>query len=156
MGLHFGTALASAGIDLRYKTYSYRWHYYYAAQMHHKTVIVDGDTVASGSYNFSPNAEFSTFENIVFYESYRNPEVVEAFVDNFESIWDTGAGLYEPLLAEIRSSDDGWFPIIFDSMALSWDQVSQLKEAIRTHCADIDSDSFKQEPWKHANCQRTD
>jgi phosphatidylserine/phosphatidylglycerophosphate/cardiolipin synthase-like enzyme len=154
LGLHFGYALHSAGIDLRYKVYSYRWHYYYAAQMHHKTIIVDAKKVATGSYNFSTNAEFGTFENVVFYEDYRYPDLVQAYVDNFDSIWNTGEGLYDDLIDEIEHSESGWFPIIFDSMALDWNATQLLKETIRENCPDIDSDAFRSEPWEHHSCER--
>ena len=153
-GLHFGYALHSAGIDLKYKVYSYRWHYYYAAQMHHKTIIVDQKKVATGSYNFSNNAEFDTFENVILYEDYRSPGLVLDYVDNFESIWRTGEGLYQDLIQEIEHSESGWFPIIFDSMALSWDETQALKESIRENCPDIDTDEFRAEPWEHYYCER--
>ena len=65
--------------------------------MHHKYVIVDDARVLTGSYNFSSNAEVDSFENTVVFEAERYPELVDAFVDNFETLWVTGQaeGLYE-------------------------------------------------------------
>ncbi len=151
-GLHFGWLLAETGIDLRYKYYSYRWHYSYAVQMHHKYLVVDGTTVASGSYNMSNNAELDTVENMVFYEASAYPQLVADFVDNFESIWDTGTGSeLDSLMAQITSGDD--FPIVFPSMALEHDQVSALKQAIYENCPDINSDEYKSSPQSHQTCE---
>jgi phosphatidylserine/phosphatidylglycerophosphate/cardiolipin synthase-like enzyme len=152
-GLHFGWTLAEAGVDLRYKYYAYRWHYSYAPQMHHKYVIVDGETVASGSYNFSNNAERDTLENLVIYEAARYPDLVDDFEANFESIWQTGAdGLYEDLMAQVVSGDS--FPIVFDSMALPHDDVTALKSAIRESCPDITSDEYSSHPQSHQTCEK--
>jgi phosphatidylserine/phosphatidylglycerophosphate/cardiolipin synthase-like enzyme len=153
-GLHFGYALHQAGLDLKYKIYGYRWHVYYAAQMHHKTLIIDDRRVATGSYNYSTNAEFDTFENVLFFESYRYPDLVQSYIDNFNNIWNTGEGLYEGLMDEIKYSETGWFSIIFDSMALNWTDAQRLKDTIRENCPDIDSDDFRDEPWSHYSCER--
>ena len=122
-GVHFGLNLHEAGIPVRYKYYAYRWHYSYAVQQHHKYIIVDDERVASGSYNFSNNAEHDSFENIIFFEGGAYSAVVEDFVSNFETIWNTGrTGLYESLLAQITETEDD-FPLVFDSMALSWPET---------------------------------
>jgi len=156
IGAHFGYALHTAGIPLRYKYYAYRWDYRYAVQMHHKYLIIDGSTVASGSYNISPNAEYGTIENLVVYSAARYPELVASFSDNFDLIWETGRaeGLYEDLIHEIVDGTDETFPIVFSSMALSWDEVSALKTAIADHCPDIDSWQFRGSPSSHQECTR--
>jgi phosphatidylserine/phosphatidylglycerophosphate/cardiolipin synthase-like enzyme len=153
-GVHFGYELYQAGILLRYKYYSYRWHYSYAIQMHHKYVIVDGDTVATGSYNFSNNAEHQTLENLVFFEASRYPVLVSSFADNFSTLWNTGGtGVYADLLDEVRG-DSATFPIVFEPMALDWQQVTELKDAIRSECPDINSHSFRTRPQNHMVCSR--
>jgi len=153
-GAHFGNALYEAGIPLRYKYYSYRWHYSYAVQMHNKYVIVDGQRVATGSYNFSTNAEHQTLENLVFYEASRYPELVSGFVGNFSTLWNTGGGgVFADLLDEVRG-DAAPFPIVFEPMALDWQQVKELKDAIRSECADINSHSFRTRPQNHMVCTR--
>lgn len=151
-GLHFGWAVAEAGIDLRYKYYSYRWHYSYAVQMHHKYVIVDGERVATGSYNFSNNAEHDTMENIIFFDGAAYPDLVGSFVANFSAIWGTGtASEYDTLMAQVTSGED--FPIVFDSMALTHDQVTELKAAIKANCPDINSDEYRSSPQSHMTCE---
>jgi phosphatidylserine/phosphatidylglycerophosphate/cardiolipin synthase-like enzyme len=121
--------------------------------MHHKTLIVDGHTVATGSYNYSANAEFKTFENVVIYT---DEALVAAYEDNFEAIWETGRGneLYDVLWREIESGTDSSFPIVFASMALDWNEVTDLKSLIRDNCDDIDSDEFREEPASHQWCER--
>ncbi|MCO4768562.1 MAG: hypothetical protein KDA24_00925 [Deltaproteobacteria bacterium] len=154
MGVHFGYDLAEANIPLRYKHYSYRWHYSYAVQMHHKYVIVDGTRVASGSYNFSNNAEHDTMENVVVYEAVDYPALVAGFVENFETIWVTGLdGRYDALLDEV-SNGTGEIPLVYDSMALTHQQVKALKDAIAAACADIDTEDFRRFPRRHTTCAR--
>jgi len=79
---------------------------------------------------------------------------VDSFVDNFEMIWNTGgAALYDQLLADIRG-DSASFPIVFASMALDWQQVTELKDAIRSECPEINSHSFRTRPQDHMECDR--
>jgi phosphatidylserine/phosphatidylglycerophosphate/cardiolipin synthase-like enzyme len=154
-GFYFSYPIHAAGIPLKFKTYCYRWHYTYAVQMHHKYLVFDGQTVASGSYNLSDNAEHNTIENMVIYRAERFPALVAAFEDNFERIWVTGEaeGLYQATLDEVEHGGDS-FPIVFDSMALTWQQVTTLKEAIRANCPEINSDAFRNEPQVHTTCSR--
>ena len=143
-GLHLGYALHEAGVPLRYKSYSYRWHYSTAVQMHHKYIVVDGDRVASGSYNISPNAEFDTFENLVFYDRDLFPGVVDGFVGNFESLWTTGAGALPGVLADVQDGS-GDVPLAWESMALTWQELTDLKQAVRTACPPVDESEYRED-----------
>jgi len=53
-------------------------------QMHHKVIIIDGDTVSFGSYNFSNSAERRNDENVIIAH---DPELAGAFVAEFDSIY---------------------------------------------------------------------
>jgi len=154
-GFYFSYPFYAAGIDLRFKYYCYRWHYTYAAQMHHKYLLFDGRIVASGSYNLSDNAEHNTMENMVIYNAHTLPDLVQAFEANFEELWVTGEaeGHYDVLVDEITGTSPT-FPIVFDSMALTWPEVTALKELIRDNCPDIDSDDFRTHPEDHTYCER--
>ena len=154
-GFYFGYALALEGIDVRYKTYSYRWHYSYAVQMHHKYILVDDELVVTGSYNLSTNAEQGTFENTILFTADRYPDLVQAFSENFAAIWNTGrdGSLYEDLMESITEGE-GDFPIVFESMALSWEEVTELKQAISENCPDIHTDDYKKHPERHHVCER--
>ncbi len=146
---HYSFDLDRAGIPLRFKFYAYRWHYSYADQMHHKYMIIDGERVISGSYNYSDNAEHNTLENVVFYDA---DEVVAQFEENFTNIWDTGAGLYDDLMQEVEESDR--IPLVFDSMALTWTEVNDLKSAIYENCDQVNSPAFRQAPERNQTCFR--
>jgi phosphatidylserine/phosphatidylglycerophosphate/cardiolipin synthase-like enzyme len=52
--------------------------------MHHKVIIIDGQVVITGSYNFSKSAKTRNDENtlILF-----NSDVGEMFLDEFERVW---------------------------------------------------------------------
>ena len=152
VGYYFGKELGDAGLNVRYKYYAFRWNYSYALQMHHKYIIVDGNQVASGSYNFSDNAEHNTLENVVLYSASRYPELVAEFIENFDSIWDTGDEKLDELITAVETEDT--FPIVFDPMALSWEEVTELKNAIRSNCPDIYSTEFRRNPTDHLSCSR--
>lgn len=154
-GFYYSYPLYAAGIDLRFKFYCYRWHYTYAAQMHHKYLIFDGRIVASGSYNLSDNAEHNTMENMVIYDAHTLPDLVQAFESNFETIWVTGEaeGYHAALVNEITGTAPT-FPIVFDAMALTWPEVAALKELISDNCPDINSDDFRAHPESHTYCAR--
>jgi len=51
--------------------------------MHHKVIVVDDDTVITGSYNFSKSAEKSNDENVLIVHS---PGIAKKFVDEFERL----------------------------------------------------------------------
>ncbi len=154
-GYYFSYLVHQAGIPLKFKYYAYRWDYTYAKQMHHKYFIIDGETLASGSYNLSDNAEHNTIENMVIYHRATFPELVDAFIGNFETLWVTGdsEGLYEDLVDLILNTTAP-IPIVFDSMALNWDEVTYLKEIIRDNCPDINTDPFRNDPASHQICYR--
>jgi phosphatidylserine/phosphatidylglycerophosphate/cardiolipin synthase-like enzyme len=134
-GFRFGYQVALAGIDVRYKYYHFRWDVRNAYQMHHKYLIVDGETLATGSYNFSDNAEHNTIENMVIYRAAAFPELVAAFEANFDDMWVTGEaeGLYDVLLEDVENGT-GDVPLHFPAMALDWNEVTVLKDAIRDAC----------------------
>ena len=154
-GFYFSYPVQEAGIPLRFKYSCYRWDYHYAEQMHHKYMIFDGKRVASGSYNLSDNAEHNTMENVVLYDAGPYADLVGQYEDNFGSIWDTAVqdGDYEALVDLITNTDED-IPLVFDSMALTWQQVTDLKSLIREHCPAVDSDEYRDDPNGHRVCPR--
>ena len=151
-GFIYAYQLHEQDIPVRFKNYSYRWHYSYALQMHHKYMIFDRHTVATGSYNFSNNAEQNTMENVIVYRSPFYPDVVEGFVDNFETIWETGRdeGRFEALIEEIDTSDE--IDLIFEPAALSWEEVTEVRQRIRDRCPEVNSEPFRTRPEDHRSC----
>ena len=153
-GFRYGYRLAQSGLQVRYKYYSYRWHYSYAKQMHHKLMIIDGDELWTGSYNLSDNAEHNTFENMIMLKGAEFTSLVAEYEANFDQLWNTSRddSTLDNLLGEVRSSHS--IPLVFAPMALDWDQVTTLKAEIRAHCADINTEPYRTEPENHYYCPR--
>lgn len=153
-GFRFGYQAGEAGIDVRYKWYSYRWHYTYAAQMHHKYMVIDGDELWTGSYNLSDNAEHNTFENMLVFTGDAYAGLIGQYEANFARMWETGRaeGLLDELRDEVATADI--IPLVFDSMALEHEEVRLLKNLIRDNCPDADTDEFRQNPEDHLICER--
>jgi len=141
-------------IPLRFKYYSYRWDYHYAVQMHHKYIIIDGDELHTGSYNFSDNAEHHTFDDTLTFEGAEFANLVGAYEANFARIWDQGGadGLYDQRMAELPTVNP--VPIVFPPMALTWSEVTDLKRAIRDACPDVNSDDYRTNPQNHWVCYK--
>ncbi len=152
-GFYFSYAMKEAGIPLQFKYYSYRWHYTYAAQMHHKYLIIDGKTLAMGSYNLSDNAEHNTMENVTILDGSGYQNIINSYIDNFNSMWKTGEGLYEPLMDKIENGT-GSVPIVFDSMSLSWDEVNTLKSTINRVCSNVNDANHRRYPERNFTCTR--
>lgn len=152
-GFLFGHQLGTEGIDVRYKYYAYRWDYTYAPQMHHKYMVIDAKTLYTGSYNLSDNAEHDTFENMVELSGRSNASVVKAFEANFEKIWNTGRDEDKLATLTARIADGGEIPIVFDSMALTGSEISQLKTSIKKTCPAVDSTAYRQAAASHKTCR---
>jgi phosphatidylserine/phosphatidylglycerophosphate/cardiolipin synthase-like enzyme len=152
---YYGYLLDQAGIALRYKYYAYRWDYSYADQMHHKFFVVDGERIATGSYNLSDNAEHNTLENMVFLDDAAAPGIAARYEAEFERLWSLGqqADLYRKYMDDVDNGS-GPLPIVFEPMALEWAQIADLKRAVVTACPDVNSEPFRTEPEKHQSCSR--
>ena len=72
-------ALTGAGLDVRKDGNS--------RTMHHKVIIVDGQTVVMGSYNFSKNAEEQNDENILIIH---NADIAAAYMAEWQKVWALG------------------------------------------------------------------
>lgn len=55
---------------------------------HDKTIIVDGHTVETGSFNFAPSAETMNSENVVVIRGM--PDVARQYLAHWQSRWDLG------------------------------------------------------------------
>ncbi len=58
--------------------------------LHHKVIIIDDDTVITGSFNFSRSAAESNDENIVII---RNADIAALYLDEWRRIWDSAEEL---------------------------------------------------------------
>lgn len=151
-GFLYGYAVGKAGAKVRYKYYAYRWDASYAKQMHNKFMVVDGDTLFSGSYNLSDNAEHETFENILVFRGAEHAALVSSFEQKFESLWETGRTEKSNVEQTIRTASD--VPLVFDSLALTHAEVASLKRLIAKNCPAADSPTFRQNAAAHQTCPR--
>ncbi len=154
-GFHFGLDLADAGIDVRYKWYSYRWHHATAVQLHHKVLIIDRETLITGSYNLSPNAEYNTIENMTVLRGARFAPLVASYVKNLDELWTLGEaeGAFESLIAEIVGGS-GPVPLVFKPMSLNWEQVTSYRGAVIAACPAVNDAEFRSHPERHFTCER--
>lgn len=148
----FSKALVDAGMDVRFKSYAYRWDHSYAPQMHSKYMVVDGKEILTGSYNHSMNAEQSTFENGLRVWGPAYADLVSQFAANFTAMWDQGRGLLAPL--RTRISTDSLIPLVYEPMALTYDEFGDLRTLIRANCTVVDSDEFRSNAAAHRTCER--
>ncbi len=150
----FSKTLVDAGIPVRFKTYSYRWNASYAIQMHSKYMVIDGNEVFSGSYNFSMNAEHATFENVVHTTGAAFKPLADAFEANFNQLWETNraGGKLDALRTTISTAQT--IPLTFEPISLTWQEVDRLRVLIRQHCTQVDSTDFRNNPGAHKTCPR--
>jgi phosphatidylserine/phosphatidylglycerophosphate/cardiolipin synthase-like enzyme len=148
----FSKALVDAGIDVRFKSYAYRWHYSYAAQMHSKYMVVDGKELFSGSFNHSMNSEQATFENCLHLTGAAQAPLISQFETNFGKIWDQDRAKLATLRTTISTATT--IPLVFDSMALTYQEFGDLRTLIRTNCTVVDSDEYRNNSQAHRTCPR--
>jgi phosphatidylserine/phosphatidylglycerophosphate/cardiolipin synthase-like enzyme len=151
----YSKMLYDAGVPLRFKSFAYRWDHSYAEQMHHKYIIIDGDELWTGSYNWSMNSEQGTFENVVKLTGGANKALIDKFETNFEKMWETGRaedGLGD-LRDQISSAQSGQtIPLVFRPLALTWKEFNDLRNLIRQRCPAADSQEFRSNPAAHKSC----
>ena len=63
------------------------YHHSKGKLMHHKSVVVNGQILASGSYNWSVTAAKKNYENFQIFSGTREQKVVQDFLAEFEAIW---------------------------------------------------------------------
>lgn len=150
----FSKEVADAGIDLRFKTYSYRWDATFAIQQHSKYMVVDGNELISGSYNLSMNSEHGTFENALHVTGAQYKPLIAQFEANFGQIFESGRA--DDKLAALRNtvSTAQTIPLAFDTMALTWAEYDSLRTLIRKNCTAADSTDFRNNPPAHKTCAR--
>jgi len=58
--------------------------------LHHKTIIIDDDTVVTGSFNFSGNASQSNDENLMII---KNKDIAALYIEEWQRMWDNAEDL---------------------------------------------------------------
>jgi phosphatidylserine/phosphatidylglycerophosphate/cardiolipin synthase-like enzyme len=62
------------------------------SKMHHKFVILDGETVLTGSYNWTIESEEHNYEAMLII---RDPPIVRSFLQEFEDLWAASTAVEE-------------------------------------------------------------
>jgi phosphatidylserine/phosphatidylglycerophosphate/cardiolipin synthase-like enzyme len=138
-----GTILAlkedveARGGSIYYKCNTYRWHYKFAKQMHHKYIVIDGNELYTGSLNFSDNAETNTFENMLFFKGSEHAAMIDGFADNLAKIRSYGRendlAALEALKDQIANSDV--VPLVWSTaMSIDLATFNELRDLIRQEC----------------------
>ncbi len=78
----------SSDLRVRIKTFGLDPTAYLSNQMHSKYLIVDYARVLAGSFNYSVSSEYQHLENMVSFTAEDYPKAVNAFVQNFETIFE--------------------------------------------------------------------
>lgn len=132
-GLYYSRKAMKAGVNVYIKYYSFIWNFIISPQMHHKYMIVDDETLYTGSYNWSANAEFNSFENIMVIKEY---SVISDFKDNFYKMMKYGEGEFEALKEKLKNVNDK-FPIQFDPITLNMKKVDELYKIACSKCPEV-------------------
>jgi phosphatidylserine/phosphatidylglycerophosphate/cardiolipin synthase-like enzyme len=90
----------SENVDVRLKFFHMNTKAYLDKQMHSKYMIIDNETIMTGSFNWSYSAEFKHVENIMEIDGYEYPEILLSFNSDFDELWDLERGLYKGLVAD--------------------------------------------------------
>jgi phosphatidylserine/phosphatidylglycerophosphate/cardiolipin synthase-like enzyme len=141
-GFHFGRLAKKEGIEVRLKNYGMRWVFFKAKQMHHKYMIIDGEDVYTGSYNWSYNAEFNTLENVTLLTG---DEAAKKYQENFETMWNYGGeDAYEKLMNKMQSAESGSrIDVFFSPMSLTFKQVSEMRSLFCAKCSSFCSNFYR-------------
>ncbi len=120
-------------LELRVKFYSLRVSDYMLYQMHNKFLIVDHQTVASGSFNWSKSGETNHIENLLEMRGATAREVLPDFEREFALIWDFGRGTLPGYLQFLeKTKNAGQTPRCgFKPISLTVDEVESLLKANR-------------------------
>ncbi|HZO12304.1 MAG TPA: phospholipase D-like domain-containing protein [Polyangiaceae bacterium] len=125
------------GGSIYYKCNTYRWHYKFAKQMHHKYMVIDGEVLYTGSLNFSDNAETNTFENMFLFKGSEHAAMIKAYQDNLANVREYGRednlAALEDLKDQIANSDV--VPLVFPvAMSIDLPTFNEVRDLIRTEC----------------------
>jgi len=101
------------------------------------------------------NSEQATFENALHVTGAAYAPLIARYEENFATMFDTGRVTHQldQLQQEVKTATT--IPLVFDSMALTWSELDQLRRLIRENCADADSQAFRDNPLAHKTCTRS-
>lgn len=116
--------LNNKNIELRIKFYNLNVGAYITYQMHNKFMIVDGQTILTGSFNWSDSSENKHIENVIELSGKAAQSVLPNYAQEFATLWDLGRDEYAPLLKALQAGQHPACAI--PQMALSQAEIRQL------------------------------
>jgi phosphatidylserine/phosphatidylglycerophosphate/cardiolipin synthase-like enzyme len=124
--------LEKPGIELRVKFYNLKPGEFLTHQMHNKFLVVDGESVMTGSFNWSESAEKNHIENLVEFNGRLGKEMAEAYTTEFESIWEMGRDKLSNLKARLAGMKRaGQIPKCAFSPTTM--ELPEIRSLLRTH-----------------------
>jgi phosphatidylserine/phosphatidylglycerophosphate/cardiolipin synthase-like enzyme len=136
--LSYGYLAETKGIEVRYKLYAYELERP-GPLMHQKYIVVDNETLLTGSYNLSYSSEHTTFEDVVMLKGTRHRSLIRDYVTKFYDLWHLGAEerQFDATMQAIQGND---VPLVFNEetnlkpMTLTRSQINAVRSAIWTGC----------------------
>ncbi|KYG64915.1 hypothetical protein AZI86_12000 [Bdellovibrio bacteriovorus] len=116
--------LVHKNIQVRIKFYNLDINDFLKFQMHNKFMIVDGETLIAGSFNWSQSSEFNHIENIVILTGAKAQEVIPAYHQRFSGIWEMGRDQYASVLADLEKNQP--HQCALPPMVLTSDEIKEL------------------------------
>ena len=114
--------------------------------MHHKVIIIDDDTVITGSFNFSKSAAQDNDENIVII---RDRVIAGLYLDEWRRIWDSAQEVSERQPVKSAATKGDSLDIAAGAAATSWAGV-QFHRALPSPAEPPCNTSARNPTWERA------
>ena len=118
----------SKNVDVRLKYFNIRKAAYLGQQMHSKYIIVDGEHLLTGSFNWSYSAEYNHIENLVYVDGQVHPQILKDYRSDFQHLWRMNRENYDSFIDEVESAVSNRSKINcgFKPMALSYSEIDHM------------------------------
>lgn len=115
-------------VDVRIKFFNLNTEAYLSKQMHSKYILVDGQKLLTGSFNWSYSAEYNHIENLIRLEGSMYQEVLNQFSADFATLWSAERDRYTSLLNQIETavSHSHDMNCDFEPMTLEFHEIDYL------------------------------
>jgi phosphatidylserine/phosphatidylglycerophosphate/cardiolipin synthase-like enzyme len=118
-------------VAVRVKFFSLNTRVTLAKQMHAKYLVVDGQRVASGSFNWSTSAEYGHIENVVSLDGAYFKDVIRQFAQNHDYAYHQGRDNYSAYISRIETAIKTGVKTdcSFAPMALTFQEIDYLLDS---------------------------
>lgn len=121
--------------EIRVKYYNVKKDAYLSKQMHSKYMIVDQQTVYTGSFNWSYSAEYQHIENLLAIERSYSDDVYDGFRSDFDYLWNMGRDQYDSVVKGLEEAAQTKQKISCElpEMMLRYDEIDYLIDSGYRH-----------------------